>query len=107
MAESFLPWWSVVVAAFAIGLLWKGNPTNTFLAGVLGVGLLWFIAALMINASSESSLPESVANLFQLQSPFLLAAATGLIGGIVGGLGSLSGNYLRKLIDNKESRPRY
>ena len=37
--ELFLPWWSVAIAAFIGGLL--VNTRMNFLAGFLGIGLLW------------------------------------------------------------------
>lgn len=106
-AELILPWWSIVIVAFIIGALWKSSSANAFLSGVLGLGLLWFGAALLFSTSSNSPLPEHVAALFQLGSSILLAAVTGLIGGVIGGLASLSGNYLHKLINKQEDRFRY
>lgn len=97
IALLFLPWWSVAIVAFAVGALMSDNSINAFIAGVLGVGLLWFGMALYINFSFDSMLPERVAALFQFSSPVLLAAITGLIGAVVGGLAGLSGSYFKKL----------
>ena len=106
-AELFLPWWIIAIVAFAVGVLMTGSSTNAFLGGFLGVGLLWFGMALYISINGNSPLPERIAELFQLNSAFVLAAVTGLIGGIVGGLGALSGSYLRKLLDKKDTKYRY
>lgn len=106
-AELLLPWWSVVIVAFIIGFIWKSSSANAFLSGILGVGLLWFGAALFFSTSINSPLPTHVAALFNLGSSILLAAATGLVGGIAGGMASLSGNYLNKLIYKQEDRFRY
>lgn len=73
------------------------NSINAFIAGVLGVGLLWFGMSLYIDITYDSKLPERVAALFQFSSPVLLAAITGLIGGIVGGMAGLSGIFFKKL----------
>lgn len=102
----FLPWWSITIVAFAVGALLASNSTNAFIAGILGVGLLWFGTALYINFSIDSLLPERVAALFQLDSPVLLAAITGLIGGLIGGLSALCGSYFRKLFE-KDSKYKY
>lgn len=106
LALLFLPWWSIVIVAFTVGALLTSNSINAFIAGILGVGLLWFGMALYINFSLDSLLPERVAALFQIESPILLAAITGLLGGIIGGLAALSGSYFRKLFE-KDSKYKY
>lgn len=106
IALLFLPWWSVAIVAFAAGAFISDNSINAFIAGVLGVGLLWFGMALYINFSLDSKLPERVAALFQFSSPVLLAAITGVVGAIVGGLAGLSGSYFRKLFVT-ETRYKY
>lgn len=107
LIKSLLPWWSIALVAFCVSAIWRGSSANAFLAGFLGVGLLWFGMALFYSTSYDTSLPDNVAKLFQLGSSEILAAATGLIGAIVGGLASLSGNYFHKLISKSGDRPRY
>lgn len=107
LVKSILPWWSVALVAFCVSAIWRGSSANAFLAGFLGVGLLWFGVALYYSTTYDSSLPDNVAELFQLGSSEILATVTGLIGAIVGGLASLSGSYLHKLISKKTERPRY
>ena len=106
LALLYLPWWSVAIVSFAVGALMSSNSINAFIAGILGVGLLWFGMALYMNFSVDSLLPERVADLFQIRSTILLSAITGLIGGLVGGLAGLSGCYFRKLFV-KDSKYKY
>lgn len=107
LAKSILPWWSIALVAFCVSAIWRGSSSNAFLSGFLAVGLLWFGAALYYSTSYGSPLPDNVADLFQLGSSEILATVTGLIGAIVGGLASLSGNYFHKLISKRTDRPRY
>lgn len=107
LVNSILPWWSVALVAFSVSAIWRGSSANAFLAGFLGVGLLWFGIALYYSTAYNSQLPDNVAELFQLGSSEILATVTGLIGAIVGGLASLSGSYLHKLISKRTDRSRY
>lgn len=97
IAELFLPWWSVVICAFLVGLLMPTKGINDFLAGFMGVGLLWLIFAWMIDISTESILSEQIAPILSLNSGLALVAITGLVGGIVGGFACLAGSQLRRI----------
>ncbi len=107
LTKSLLPWWSIALVAFCVSAIWRGSSANAFLAGFLGVGLLWFGVALYYSTSYDSPLPDNVADLFQMGSSEILATVTGLIGAIVGGLASLSGSYFNNLISKRAERPRY
>lgn len=107
IAEQYLPWWSVVMASFLAALFIYTRSLNAFLAGFLGVGLLWFIFALSIDISTDSILTEKIAILFKMGQPLLLVVTTGFIGGIAGGLGALTGNQLLKIFTKKESRYKF
>lgn len=92
---NFLPWWSIAIAAFVISVFIKQQPFAAFLAGLLGIGLLWAIQAYLIDVANDSILSRKVASLLPLQgSPALLISFTALLGGIIGGLAALSGNFL-------------
>jgi hypothetical protein len=91
--ELFMPWWSIVIAAFAAGYALKSKAN--FAAGLLGIGLLWFVKALLIDASAAAPLAERVAAIFSLNK-FLLMLVTAVIGGLVGGFASMTGASLKK-----------
>lgn len=102
--ELFLPWWSIAVAAFIGGVAL--NTRTNFLAGFLGIALLWFFHALIITSSAAAPLADRVAKLFSLNST-LLMVVTALIGGLVGGFAAMAGGALRtnhKKIDNRYYR---
>lgn len=92
--ELVLPWWSIAVAAFAGGLFL--HTRMNFLAGFLGIGVLWLGKALITDLSSPSDLADRVAVLFMLHSKFLLLLVTLLLGGVVGGFASMTGGALRR-----------
>ena len=101
--QLFLPWWYVVVASFFINLIIYSKGWQSFMAGFWGIFLLWFIAALVIDAKSHSILSDKVAQIFQLPNPMVLILATALIGGISGGFSGLTASLLLNIFRKKRS----
>jgi hypothetical protein len=90
--ELLLPWWSIALAAFAGGLAF--NSRANFLAGFLGIGLLWLLYALMMDATSAAPLADRISKVLFINKPLLLLITT-LIGGLVGGFAAMAGSALR------------
>jgi hypothetical protein len=91
----YLPWWSIAIAAFIVALIISQRPGSSFLAGFLGLFLLWGALALWINIKNEGILTSKIASVFPLGgSAAFLILATGFIGGLVAGFAALSGSYL-------------
>lgn len=91
LLQYFLPWWSMAIGAFAMGYAFNNGGLKSFVAGLLGVGLLWLLVSLYIDQTTHSILTEKIAKLLPL-NPFLLTA---LVGGLVGGFSALTGASLR------------
>ena len=91
--ELFMPWWSIAIVAFAAGYALKSKAN--FLAGLLGIALLWLTKALILDASASAPLTERVAAIFSLSKPLLLLV-TSLIGGLVGGFAAMTGASLKR-----------
>ena len=93
------PWWVVAVIAFAIAL---GTSLKTgghaFVAGFVGVGMVWFLLPSWTYFSTGGILSTKVSVLLKLPSPILLIGITGLVGGLVGGFSAMSGHYLQVAI---------
>lgn len=96
--QLFLPWWSIALAGFAYGLLFRQKPGKAFLGGFLGIFLLWGIMASYITWVNDGILAGRLASLFSLPGGWLAILATALTGGIVGGISALTGNLLRGLM---------
>lgn len=96
-----LPWWAVAVTAGIIAFLFN-TSTKSFWTGFVGVGMLWFVLAFQMNLANGGVLASKMGRLFgeslsvSLTSTHLIYA-TAVIGGLVGGLGAMTGNYARKL----------
>jgi hypothetical protein len=93
----YLPWWGIAIAAFISVLLIPLTSGRAFLAGFAGVFLLWFLLAWWIDVKNQHILSKKIAEIFPLGgSSIAIILVTAFIGALVGGLGALSGSYLRK-----------
>lgn len=92
-----LPWWTVAIAAVIAGAVVPVRAFPAWLAGFLGVAVLWASLAWFINGANEGIMASRMAQVLPLNGNVtLLYVATALVGGLVGGFGALAGHYLRK-----------
>ena len=98
--QNFLPWWTMAIVAFTLGYFFGNKGFASFCAGFLGVGLLWLGMSVFIDVSTHSILTEKINRLLPL-NVFVL---TTLIGGLVGGLASLTGSLMSPKILNDQTR---
>lgn len=102
IAQYYLPWWVVGIIPFLVEAILPSEKGYPFFTGFYGVFLLWFIYALVLDMQSGSILTNKIAGVFFLpQWSIVVVMIAGIIGGIVGGLGSLSGNYFRQAFFSK------
>jgi hypothetical protein len=102
------PVWPVAVGAGLIGFLLaqaqkrsifsrrKPPRAYAFGAGFLGAGVVWGLLSWRIDQANEGRLSEMIAELL-LQDPslhWLLVLLTALVGGLLGGMGAMTGNFL-------------
>lgn len=98
--QFLLPWWIIVIVAFAVELVFGGKTVLSFFSGFYGIFIYWLVYASIIDIQNGFLLSKKIALLFHLpQWPLIVALVTGLIGGTVGGLGSLTGNLFRKMFN--------
>ena len=87
LAQYFLPWWTMAIVAFGFGYYFNNSGAISFLAGFIGVGILWFIMAYTIDVSTQSLLTDKISKLFPINVFVLMV----IVGGLVGGFAALSG----------------
>ena len=97
LLQWYMPWWSVALAGFLISVILSSGGTTSFFSGFIGVGMVWFAQAFYTDYTTGSILTEKVAEILFLPNSFLLVIVTALIGGLAGGMGALTGSYLRSL----------
>jgi hypothetical protein len=99
IAGLFLPWWSIAVASFLVSILIPQRPVMSFLAGFLGVFLLWEILAWRIDANNSGILSHKIANILPLGgSAVFLIVLSSILGALVAGSAALAGAYARRWI---------
>jgi len=95
--QQFMPWWSIAVAAGAVGLLLTRGPWESLITGFLAISLYWFAYAFWIDHDTGQILTTRIAQLFGLSGPWPLMVMTGLTGGLCGAMACLAGYSFRKL----------
>jgi hypothetical protein len=92
----FLPWWGIAITSLLVAVLVHQKAGKAFIAGLLGVFILWGGLALWIDIKNDGVLSEKIASVLPLGgNTVYLILLTGLIGGLVGGLSAMSGSFLR------------
>jgi hypothetical protein len=93
------PWWFFVMTSAVVAFAIRQKVFATFISGFLGMFLLWTILSLIKDMANQHLLSQRVAPLLKLgSSSYLLILLTGLVGGLVSGMGALTGYQLRRML---------
>lgn len=92
-----LPWFSFVLMAFVVAIIIKQSPFKSFLSGFIALFLLWGVMAFAIDSKNNHILSHKVGTLLGIgENHILLIIITAFIGGLLSGLGALTGSFLQK-----------
>lgn len=95
----YLPWWSIAVAAFVVGLAIPQKSLPAFLCGFLALFVCWGGMAWRLSSGNEHILAHRISALIiKRDSPQLLMLLTALIGALIGGMATLTGSLIRKAL---------
>ncbi len=89
------PWWWPAVAAYAVGFWLPRSAGSAFASGFAGTALAWAGLAAFLDWRNQHLLSGRIALLFHLPAGWATIALTGLLGGLMGGLGAWAGYALR------------
>lgn len=103
-AHLFLPWWIIALICFLIGLSFIDSAWQAFFIGFSMVFLLWFITAAVKSYQNDFILINRMAELLPIHNTWVIMIITGLIGGLVGGLSTLTGYFLQSINEKKKRR---
>ncbi len=102
ISQTYFPWWTAVVIAFMIELIFGKRDDFAFFSGFYGISIPWVIFAAYIDIKSESGLTIRVLDLLKMpQYSMVMVVLTGLIGGLAGGTASISASWIRALKEVK------
>ena len=96
------PWWSLAIAGLVLGAQLGKSGGHAFGYGFLGIGGLWFLQSLTTHIANNGILAERIAELFSLPHSGLLIVITVLIGGLAGGLTTLTGYLFSDIFLDKQ-----
>ena len=100
IAQSFLPWWIIAPICLMAGFFLSSSKKQAFWSGFAGVFILWLVKILSLSLPNEHLLANKVGQVFMLPAAdtnwIIMIFASSLIGGVVGGLSSLTGYSFRK-----------
>lgn len=92
----FLPWWSIAIPGLIFGYGFNHQPIPSFGWGFLALFLLWGGQALYIHFANDGILSSRIAEMLSVGSPLLVVLITGILGGLVSGLATLTGSLLKE-----------
>lgn len=95
--SQFMPFWNICIAALFVAFFSSNSTIKSFFAGFIATFSLWGISAWIMSDMNDNILLERVAGVFTL-TPWLMLLLGATIGGLLGGLGAMTGTTLRKTI---------
>ena len=98
LLQLFLPWWVVVVLAFATcGLIGK-NAKIAFWHPFLAIFILWTGMALYKSIPNQHILAHRVAEMIGIKAWYAVLLLTGILGALCTAISGLCGYHFRKAI---------
>ena len=99
LLQLLLPWWILVVVALVIAAILQPRPVLSFAVGLLATAGVWlFVAFFLTRTEAQRILPAQMGEILGGLSYMNLLVATATLGGLMGGLGALTGTLGRRLI---------
>jgi len=98
LAQQVFPWWIIVAITLLVGGFLGMSSGKSFLFGFLGIALMWGIHAFLINQANDGLLASKIGELLGGLSSGLVVLISAALGGLIGGLGAMTGSLGRGLI---------
>lgn len=95
----FLPWWSIMLAAFITAVVFSLKRAAVFFIPFLAVFVFWAAYSFLLANDNDFILAKKIAVLLPLGgSPFLLILVTGIVGGFAAGIAGIFGKQCQLII---------
>lgn len=93
--SQFLPWWSIMIAAFIAAILFQLRKFSVFFIPFLAIALLWIVQAFWLSNANDFILAKKISTLLTLGgNPYVLILVTGVIGGLAAGVAGVFGKQV-------------
>ncbi len=91
----FLPWWSVMVAAFLSAVFIPLKKASVFFIPFLAILAYWIVYCFVLSSANDFTLAKKISELLKVGgNPYLLILITGIIGGLAAGIASTFGKQV-------------
>ncbi len=98
LLSQFLPWWSVMIAAFVTAFIIRLKRSAVFFVPFLAIALYWMVYAFGLSSANDFILAKKIAVLFPFHgNAYLLILVTGVIGGVASGISAVFGKLCWEL----------
>lgn len=96
-AGLYFPSWSIAIVALIVTVAIPQRPLRSFFAGFLALLLAWGVLSWYLSSNNDHLLAHKMSPLILgIDNPYMLILVTALIGAIIGGLGALTGSFIRR-----------
>lgn len=99
--HQILPWWVINVTALVAAYVVALKPMRSFMMAFLAAACLWGSSAWWQSAQGEHLLTAKMGTLLGDTSVFMLLTGTAILGGIVAGIGAVTGSLGRAMLNPK------
>ncbi|MGV6830533.1 MAG: hypothetical protein ACWA5P_03095 [bacterium] len=98
----FLPWWSVMLAAFVSALFIPLKKAAVFFVPFIAILLYWAAYSFMLSNANDFTLAGKISELLELGgNPYVLILMTGVVGGLAAGIAAIFGKQVSALMNSK------
>lgn len=105
LLQMVLPWWVIIIISFVTcGLIGKTGKIALW-APFFAILLLWTAVALFKSLPNDNILAMRVAEMFGLQSWWLILVLTALLGAFTAGISGFCGYHFRKAVLVAKTNP--
>ncbi|MFO7845639.1 MAG: hypothetical protein R6V27_03685 [Balneolaceae bacterium] len=94
----FLPWWSLVIPAVFLGAVFFQSSLRAFTLGFLSLAAAWLFQVMYVDILNDSILSSRIADMTGLGQSWMIIGTTVLLGGLLGGTGTLFGSQIRAVL---------
>ena len=103
----FNTWWIIIIYPIIIGYVFIDNLISHFISGFLGVSLAWLSLILQLDTETASILSIKITKVLSLDNNILLIIFASIIGGLLGGIGSMLGQSIRQIYYKEKNQDPY